>query len=150
MEITLERRYKKDTYTIGILKIDGLYECEVLEDTDRGLSQDMSEEEIRNKKVYGRTAIPTGRYRVTFSQSPKFGKSPYAINSMIPLLNNVKGFTSIRMHAGNTDSDSEGCLLLGENKAKGKVLNSAWTCERVFRKMWIAYNYGSPIWITIK
>lgn len=150
MELVVERLYKKDNYTIGILKIDGLYECDTLEDTDRGLSQDMPESEITKKKKYGKTAIPTGRYKVTFGISNRFGKCFYAINSMIPSINNVKGFTAIRIHAGTDENDTEGCLLLGENKAKGKVLYSGKTCERVFRKMWLAYNYGSPIWITIK
>ncbi|MEE3483260.1 MAG: DUF5675 family protein [Bacteroidales bacterium] len=150
MEIKLERRYKKGGYTIGILSIDGKYECEVLENRDRGLTSNMTEEEIRQRKVAGRTAIPTGRYRIIFSYSPKFCKCDYAINGMIPLLIGVKGFCAIRMHAGNRAEDTDGCLLPGENKAKGMVLNSTKTCERVFRKMWTAYDYGSPVWITVE
>lgn len=150
MELKIIRKWKKDRYTIGVLSIDGQYQCETLEDTDRGLKDTMDEIEIKKRKVAGRTAIPAGRYKVIFSYSPKFGKCFYAINSMIPLLLGVKGFSSIRIHAGNDEDDTEGCILLGENKAKGKVLYSAKTCERVFRKMWTAYSYGSPIWLTIE
>ena len=150
MELKLDRKYKKETYTIGNLYIDGRFECNVLEDKDRGLTSNMSEDEIRMKKVAGKTAIPTGRYRVIFSYSPRFGKCSYAINGMIPLLIGVKGFTAIRIHGGNRAEDTDGCLIAGENKAKGMVLNSIKTCERVIGKMWTAYDYGSPIWITIE
>ena len=64
MEIKVDRKWKKEKYTIGRLYIDGEFICNTIEDTDRGLSQDMSEEEIKSKKIYGKTAIPTGRYKV--------------------------------------------------------------------------------------
>lgn len=150
MELKLIRKYKKDTYTIGKLYIDGAPVCETLEDKDRGLGQHMTEEEIKKSKVYGKTAIPSGRYRVTFTYSPKFAKCSYAINGMIPLILNVKGYSAIRIHAGNDQDDTEGCVLLGENKAVGKVLNSKITCEKVFRMMYLAFKADAPIWIDIK
>ena len=78
----------------------------------------MSLDIIDKTKVYGKTAIPTGRYRVELTKSKKFGR-------VLPLLYNVKGFEGIRIHRGNTNEDTLGCILVGQNKAVGKVINSA-------------------------
>lgn len=94
MELLVERKYKKDKYTIGNLSINGEYFCNTLEDKDRNLTQSMSEDQIKKIKVYGETAIPLGRYKITRTYSSKFGKT------MI-LINNVKGFSGIRIHSGN-------------------------------------------------
>lgn len=72
MKLTLNRIAKKSTYTIGKLYVDDKYFCDVLEDKDRGLTQSMSEAEIKSKKVYGETAIPSGTYEVIVSYSNKF------------------------------------------------------------------------------
>ncbi len=109
MDLTLKRIFKGDTYTIGKLYIDGQYFCDTLEDKVRDLTKEA--------KVYGQTAIPEGIYDVTLSQSPKFGR-------LLPELHNVPQFTGIRIHSGNTAADSLGCILVGENKAKGMVLSS--------------------------
>ena len=102
MEILIERAYKKATYTVGRFFIDGERICETIEDKDRGLTQDMKEEDIRRRKVYGQTAIPTGRYVVGFTYSPRFSQCSYAKGGgKIPLVYGVKGFNSIRFHAGN-------------------------------------------------
>lgn len=122
MEIKVKRIARKDTYTIGHLYIDGKYFCDTCEDKDRGLTDSMTLEDIAKIKVYGKTAIPTGRYRVTMTYSNKFGK-------VLPLVNGVKGFDGIRIHSGNTAEDSLGCVLLGKNKAKGAVLESRVTCN---------------------
>ena len=124
MEIRLKRIAKRDKYTIGRLIIDGKYVCDTLEDKDRGLTKNMDLSEIKNKKVYGQTAIPTGRYQIIWSYSAKFKKS-------LPLLLNVPGYEGIRIHSGNTDVDTFGCILLGENKEVGKVLNSIATCNKI-------------------
>ena len=124
MEIRLKRIAKRDSYTIGRLIIDGKYCCDTLEDKDRGLTKNMGLSEIKNKKVYGQTAIPAGRYQIIWSYSAKFKKS-------LPLLLNVPGYEGIRIHSGNTNSDTYGCILLGENKEVGKVLNSAATCNKI-------------------
>ena len=80
MELVLERKWKKDNYTIGRLSIDGGFFCNTLEDTDRGLTSEMTAEQIRKIKIQSKTAIPTGRYRITLSiQSPRFkDKKAYA------------------------------------------------------------------------
>ena len=118
MEIVVVRFHKKEKYTIGKMYINGTYFCDTLEDTDRGLTQEMNLDIIDKIKVYGKTAIPTGRYRVELTKSKKFGR-------VLPLLYNVKGFEGIRIHRGNTNEDTLGCILVGQNKAVGKVINSA-------------------------
>ena len=73
MKLKNKRIFSNDTYSIGHLTVDGVYECDVLEDTDRGLTSDMPEELIKLKKVYGKTAIPKGEYLIDMNTvSPKF------------------------------------------------------------------------------
>ena len=115
--IKVKRLYKKEKYTIGKLYLNNQYICDTLEDTDRGLTNDMSVTEIKSKKVYGETAIPTGTYKLIVDYSPKYKK-------MMPHILDVKGFDGIRIHSGNTSKDSLGCILVGKNKEVGKVLDS--------------------------
>jgi hypothetical protein len=124
MEIQVNRIARKDGYTIGRMSLNGEYFCDTLEDTDRGLSNSMQESEILAKKVKGQTAIPTGKYDVILTFSPRFKR-------VLPLLLSVKGYEGVRVHAGNTNKDTEGCLLVGENKAKGQVINSRATLEKL-------------------
>ena len=142
MEIIVERKWKKPNYTIGIMSIDGKRFCETLEDTDRGLTQSMTEQQIRSNKVYGGTAIPPGTYGIIISYSNKFKKQ-------MPLLLNVPGFAGIRIHSGNTEKDSLGCILVGKNKAVGKVLESRDTYSKLFSILQEA-NKKEIIKITIK
>lgn len=142
MNITLNRIAKKAKYTIGKLYINDQYFCDTLEDTDRGLTQSMTEQQIGSKKVYGETAIPTGIYRIIISYSNKFKKQ-------MPLLLNVPGFAGIRIHSGNTEKDSLGCILVGKNKAVGKVLESRDTYSKLFSILQEA-NKKETIKITIK
>ena len=128
MEILVKRLYKTSAYTIGKMYIDGQYLCDTVEDTDRGLTQTMTSQQIAVKKVYGKTAIPTGRYKVTLTFSNKFKR-------VLPLVNDVNGFAGIRIHAGNTADDSLGCIIVGENKIKGGVVNSKVTLERLMAKL---------------
>jgi len=117
MELKLERIARKSTYTIGKMYINGEYFCDTIEDVDRGLKQTDDLNKISSVKVKGQTAIPTGEYIVTKTFSTRFKRNMY-------LLNNVPGFEGIRIHSGNTEKDTEGCLILGKNKAVGKVLES--------------------------
>ena len=128
MRIELVRIAFKDTYTIGKLYVDDTYFCDVLEDKDRGLDSSMTESEILEKKVKGQTAIPTGHYVINITYSPKYKR-------MMPLLLDVKGFSGIRIHSGNSSKDTEGCLLVGKNKQVGKVLESRDTYQRLFKMM---------------
>ena len=137
MKLTLNRRFKAPEYTIGDLYIDGQWFCNTLEDTDRDLSQDMLLTYIQNKKIKSQTAIPTGTYKVDMDTiSPKYSnysKYPYAkqFNAKMPRLLNVKGFEGILIHAGNTQKDTEGCILVGINKVKGQVINSQATWKKL-------------------
>ena len=153
MEITLIRKYKLPTYTIGKLYIDGQYFCDTIEDKDRNLYQGMDLDWLKREKVYGETAIPYGRYKVTLKvQSPKFkGKKQYEkCNAYIPRLENVPAFEGILIHIGNYAKDSYGCILLGENKVKGAVVNSTswfWDFYDIVKK---ADDEGKDIYITIQ
>lgn len=137
MKLTLNRRFKAPEYTIGDLYIDGQWFCNTLEDTDRDLSQDMLLTYIQNKKIKSQTAIPTGTYKVDMDTvSPKYSnysKYPYAkqFNAKMPRLLNVKGFEGILIHAGNTQKDTDGCILVGINKVKGQVINSQATWKKL-------------------
>ena len=128
MELKVKRLYKKSDYTIGKMYIDGVYFCDTVEDTDRGLTSEMTYEEIARRKVYGKTAIPTGRYDVAISYSPKFKRS-------LPLLLSVKGYSGIRIHNGVNADSSLGCIIVGENKIKGGVINSRQTMERLMYRL---------------
>ena len=129
MKMILQRIAKKADYTIGHLYIDGVYFCDTLENRDRGLSKDMDELQIRKLKVAARTAIPTGEYRVDMDTvSPKYKQrkaswaKPYGYK--LPRLMGVKGFAGILIHVGNTERDTDGCLLVGLNKKKGELWGS--------------------------
>lgn len=128
MKLLLRRIAKRDTYTIGRLYIDGKYFCDTLEDTDRNLTSEMDEEYIRQQKVYGKTAIPSGVYQVEITYSPKFKKN-------MPLVKDVKGFQGIRIHSGNTDKDTEGCILVGKNTKVGMVTDSRKTYLSLFARL---------------
>lgn len=128
MEIKLVRIAFKSTYTIGKLYVDGKYFCDTIEDKDRGLDNSMTANEILKRKVKGQTAIPTGHYNIDITYSPKYKR-------MMPLLLDVKGFSGIRIHSGNTAKDTEGCLIVGRNKQVGMVLESRDTYQRLFEMM---------------
>lgn len=117
MKIKVERKYKQSAYTIGKMYIDGSYFCDTLEDKDRGLSQGMTAKQIAAIKVKGQTAIPVGTYQVKETYSNRFKKT-------MPELLHVPEYAGVRIHSGNTAADTEGCILVGENKAVGKVINS--------------------------
>ena len=142
MELRLERKYRSNNYCIDKLYINGKYFSDALEDPDRGLTDSMNLEEIKRIKVKGDTCIPYGTYNVTITYSPRFKKN-------LPLINNVKGFDGIRIHSGNTPQDTEGCLLLGLNKVKGRVVDSKVTVNKFIDIVQEALNKGEKITITI-
>ncbi|MCX4291121.1 MAG: DUF5675 family protein [Odoribacter sp.] len=109
MKLNLERLFLKPDYTIGKLYVDGTYFCDTLEDRVRDLTKE--------KKVPGQTAIPAGVYEVIVNISPRFRRK-------LPRLLDVPGFNGILIHRGNTPEDTAGCILVGENREQGKVINS--------------------------
>ena len=140
MKLRLVRRYKLPAYTIGKLYIDGAYFCDTLEDADRGLNDTMSFSEIARRKVYGATAIPYGTYPIDMDTiSPKYAKrnAAYtrAFGHKMPRLVGVKGYEGVLIHPGNTASDTYGCILVGRNTVKGKVLQSQATWKRLMDKL---------------
>ena len=153
MEIKVKRKWKKEAYTIGKMYIDGEYVCDTLEDKDRGLISNMSVAQICGVKVHGETAIPTGRYLVDMKTvSPRFGgRAQYQFcRGRLPRLCNTVGFQGVLIHIGNTAKDTDGCILVGENKAVGQVLNSTATFRKVYAKLKAADERGERIWITIE
>lgn len=142
MEITVKRKFKGNNYTIGSLYIDGKYFCDTLEDIDRGLTDSMSDSYIATIKVINQTAIPIGTYKVTITYSNRFKK-------LLPLINNVKGFSGIRIHSGNTKEDTSGCILVGFNTEVGKVVNSKVTYDKLFNLLQDKLNKGEYVEIKI-
>lgn len=129
INLTLKRIYKGDSYTIGKLYINGEYFCDTLEDKVRSLPSTCPDTKCGCKeKVYGQTAIPEGEYRVILSYSPRFKR-------VLPLLLGVEHFEGIRIHSGNTSEHTEGCILVGFNSEKGKVLQSRETERRLIERL---------------
>ena len=143
MKLLVDRFYKGTKYTVGKLYIDGKYICDTMEDKDRSLTQDTTLDEIKKKKVYGQTAIPTGTYKIVVNNSPKFKRN-------LPRLLNVPGFDGVLIHRGNTHEDSAGCILVGENKLVGKVVNSTKYEKLIIELLTAAQNRNEEITITIK
>lgn len=143
MEIKVNRIARKGGYTIGRLFINNEYFCDTLEDTDRGLKDTMQVNEILAKKRKGVTAIPTGKYDVILTFSPRFKR-------VLPLLLSVKCYEGVRIHAGNTAEDTEGCLLVGENKIKGQIVNSRATLERLMSVLLECEKKKEKVTITIE
>lgn len=134
MKLTLKRIALKPTYTIGKLYVDNHYFCDTLEDKVRDLNKDGDLNDVDEGKVAGQTAIPYGTYKVTMDvQSPKFSqRASYAwCKGYLPRLLNVPHFEGIMIHSGNTADHSSGCILVGENRVRGQVLNSMNTLKRL-------------------
>lgn len=155
MEIRVRRIALKDKYTIGKLYINGTYFCDVLEDKVRDLNKNgvFDNGEV---KIANHTAIPYGTYEITMDvKSTKFSdfeQYPWAkeYDGYLPRLTNVPLFVGVLLHVGNSDVDSSGCLLVGENKVVGKVINSTITFRRLMNEYLVpAKNRGEKIYITI-
>jgi hypothetical protein len=128
MELELTRITRTNRSTIGELTVDGNFECFILEDKDRGLQQGMALSELMSAKIKTRTAIPTGRYEIVVNFSDRFQK-------MLPLLLDVPAFAGIRIHPGNKDTDTEGCLLPGKTKSSDIVGSSRAAFTALFDKI---------------
>lgn len=155
MKLLLERKYKKATYTIGRLYIDDKFECNTLEDKDRGLTQDMPLAKIKEVKIAAETAIPLGTYEIDMDTiSPKYSLKPWYVKNChgarVPRLVNVPGYSGVLIHVGNTAKDSVGCILVGKNDAVGMVTNSKYWFLQLYNKMYAAYKRGENIDIVIR
>jgi hypothetical protein len=134
MKLRVERLWKKPAYTVGRLFVDGKLFCNTLEDTVRDLSNE--------KKVYGKTAIPYGEYKVVYNWSPKFGRN-------LPRLLNVPAFEGVLIHPGNTADDSAGCILVGRNTEVGRLTESRYTSDKLNVLIEDAQRRGESITIEI-
>lgn len=127
MKLLLKRKYKGATYTIGDLFVDGRFFCHTIEDAVRSLPSRCPDTPAGRscccrEKVYARTAIPAGTYKVTMTYSPRFKR-------VLPYLHDVPHFLGILIHSGNTEEDSAGCIIVGRNTVKGKVTESRKTSD---------------------
>lgn len=154
MKLTLKRIAKRDTYTIGKLYVNGEWVADTVEDKDRGLTDKDSLSKIKATKVYAKTAIPLGTYKITMGViSPKFSKKAYYksfCNGRMPRLLNVKGFDGILIHRGSNADSSAGCIIVGKNTVKGGVTNSQYYFEKLYKLLDEAYKRGEQIEIEIK
>lgn len=116
MNLTLHRRWFEPGCTLGALSVNGVWECYTLEDPEREV------------KIYGQTAIPRGRYRIELTMSQRFKR-------VLPLLLDVPGFTGVRIHPGNTASDTDGCILVGMDKYADSVGHSRIAFASLFGKL---------------
>lgn len=159
MKLKLIRTAKKAKYTIGHLYMQDRQNgewvklCDTIEDKDRGLDQSMSEANIASIKVKHQTAIPTGTYEIDMTTvSGTFVKKPLYkdfCGGKVPRLRYVKGFSGILIHSGTDQDSSSGCIIVGENKVVGKVINSWATFKRVYRLLKRAHNNSEKITLTI-
>ncbi len=143
MKLTLRRKFKGPKYTIGDLSVDGRFFCNTIEDVVRELPDDCDDtKRYRNcdceEKIYAQTAIPAGTYKVVIGYSPKFKRK-------MPRIQDVPHFLGILIHWGNTERDSAGCIIVGKNTVKGKVLESRVT----FNKLYALLEKESDITIEI-
>jgi hypothetical protein len=121
MVITVKRLYKTENSTIGELLIDGVFECFTLEDKERPV------------KIKSETAIPKGTYRVIINESNRFKR-------LLPLLIDVPNFEGVRIHSGNSNHDTEGCILVGQSRNKNYIGQSRKAFDKLFKKMQAAKN----------
>ena len=116
MELQVKRTDFTDSSTIGELSVNGQFECYTLED------------KVRPVKIAGKTAIPAGRYEVIIDFSQRFGR-------LLPLLLNVPNFEGVRIHPGNMAANTEGCILVGEEKSQNFMGQSRAAFDRLFAKL---------------
>jgi hypothetical protein len=132
MELDLKRVQLDDDVTIGSLEVDGVWECWTLEDTVRA----------DGVKIAGETAIPSGRYTVDITMSPRFKVE-------LPLLVNVDGFVGVRIHPGNSAQDTEGCILVGQDRQAKSIGHSRAAFNRLMTKLSAAKSRGEPITLEV-
>jgi hypothetical protein len=121
MKIEVKRLHRTENSTIGELTIDGKFECYTLEDIERDV------------KIKGETAIAKGTYKVIINQSNRFKR-------LLPLLIGVPNFEGVRIHAGNSNHDTEGCILVGQNRSTDYITKSRKAFDSLFKKMQKAKN----------
>ena len=142
MKLTIKRTITRNSYTLGKLYVDGQFFCWTLEDKDRGLTQNMSVEQIKSIKVPGETAIPKGTYRVTLDVvSPKFSKYPFYMQTCegkLPRLIDVKGYDGVLIHVADgikRDTLLQGCIGIGDLSAEEYLMNGKKVFAELYNKL---------------
>ena len=140
MELTLNRNPSTSESTISPLYVNGKFQCYILEDVVRQIEG----QPVSSWKVYGKTAIPRGRYKIVLSYSQRFKR-------ILPELINVDGYLGVRIHSGNTDLDTDGCLITGDKVTATEIVGgtSRPALENLINVLESAYNKNEPIYITI-
>lgn len=141
MRLRIERKYFKDKYTIGNLYVNNIFFSNTLEDKNRDENKN-GKFDNGETKVYSETCIPFGTYKIIVSMSPRFGRE-------LPRLLDVPSFEGVLIHRGNTPKDTSGCILIGENKVKGKLINSTPYEVKLVKMMKEAASKGEDITIDI-
>lgn len=133
MFLQLKRKHLLEDCTIGMLLIEGIFECFTLEDVVRS-----------GPKISTKTAIPEGEYSVIVNESPKFRKR-------LPRLERVPGFTGILIHGGNTAEDTSGCILVGQQVSGNRIVAGTSTpaIQKLLLKLEFAQSENDPITIQI-
>lgn len=142
MKLTIKRTITRNNYTLGKLYVDGVYFCDTLEDRDRGLTQNMSVEQIKSIKVPGETAIPKGTYKVTLDVvSPKFSKYPFYMQTCegkLPRLIDVKDYEGVLIHVADgpkRNSLVQGCIGIGNLSAEEYLMNGKKVFIELYNKL---------------
>lgn len=138
MNILLQRRDFTAKSTIGVLYVDGVFQCYTLEDADRKLEEG-------GVKIPGETAIPRGHYRVIIDWSNRFKRE-------LPRLLDVPNYVGVRIHPGNGPEDTEGCILPGTGipaRQPDWLLNSRAAFGVLFNKIEAALELGEDVWIQV-
>lgn len=130
MNLKLHRKYLKDRYTIGNLYLSengkDVWLCNTIEDVVRDKNKDGDLNDLGEGKIMNQTAIPYGTYNVLLTISPRFKNTSWAkpYNGLVPLIENVKHFTGVRIHVGTDENSTSGCVIVGRNTIKGKLTQS--------------------------
>lgn len=156
MKIVLDRKYKKENYTIGRITIDGEYICNSLEDKDYGFDEDTPVETIKKTKAAHpkAVAIPAGEYEVSVEYYRNFSVTHPWYNTTsckgkIPCLLDVPGYSGILIHCGSNAGHTSGCILVGYNTIKGGLTDSKKAFVKVCDKIMEAAKRGEKVYISI-
>jgi hypothetical protein len=138
---------------LGRLSLDGHLLCDTLEPPSHGLTSATVPKTIRDIKRLGRSAIPTGVYRLVLGYSPRFSPRPFYKScggGLVPRLLNVSGFEGVLIHCGNTVVDTCGCILVGRRADSSTLVQSQKTYGLLMRQYWMpAAKRGEPMYLEI-
>lgn len=135
VEIKLIRDTLTKESTLGKLYIDGYYFANTLEDVVRA----------PGSKVAGKTAIPTGRYRVIWNKSNRFSRLA-GRDVFMPLLLDIPGFAGVRIHTGNRAADTEGCILVGYDRHADSISRSRDAIQALYP---LIEKSKTLVWLTV-